>query len=369
MPTSRPVATAAVTPATTPDAITASADAGPNRRQFFKYVAAVGIGTQTFMKSGDLRAAVFDAKESVALPWPEMRYRTLGRTGFEASRLIYGCGAAFMRTANERRLNMAFDAGINVFDVGTSRYYDMAERNMKGFLKTHREQIFLISKSFIPQRDIQPEDDFSVGEARKAAAGWLEYLDESLSELGTEQVDAYYLMGTSNTKVVASEEMYNAFLAAKQAGKARFFGLSTHQNAQAVLETAIETGWYDLAMIAITPGGWYDWNSKKLLPGTPKLTELRPLLDRARESGIGLIGMKAVRYLAGGWVGGSGRQKAFNEHYDEKLLQTKISAFQRSYAYVLENGLDAVNADIQNDSQLKENFIAAAMSDQFVATA
>ena len=278
MATLRPTAA----PATTPD----SANAGPNRRQFFKYAAAVGIGTQTLLKSGDLRAALYDAKESVALPWPEMRYRTLGRTGFEASRLIYGCGAAFMRTGNDRRLHTAFDAGVNVFDVGTSRYYDMAERNMKGFLKTHRERVFLISKSFIPQRDIQPEDDFSVADAKQAATGWLEYLDESLSELGTEQVDAYYLMGTSNTKVVASEEMYNAFLTAKKAGKAQYFGLSTHQNAQAVLETAIETGWYDLAMIAITPGGWYDWNSKKLLPGTPSLTELRPLLDRARASGI-----------------------------------------------------------------------------------
>ena len=76
---------------------TETAGIGTNRRRFFQYLAAAGVGTQTLMKSGDLRAAVFDAKESVAMPWPEMRYCTLGRTGFNGSRLVYGCGAALSR--------------------------------------------------------------------------------------------------------------------------------------------------------------------------------------------------------------------------------------------------------------------------------
>ena len=42
-----------------------------------------------------------------------------------------------------------------------------------------------------------------------------------------------------------------------------------------------------------------------------------------------------------------------------------MSAFQRSYAYVLENGLDCVNADIQTYDQLRENHIAAATSNQY----
>jgi len=56
---------------------------------------------------------------------------------------------------------------------------------------------------------------------------------------------------------VRSEEVYNAFLKAKAAGKVGYFGMSTHKNAQKVLEAAIETGWYDLAVIGITPAGWY----------------------------------------------------------------------------------------------------------------
>jgi aryl-alcohol dehydrogenase-like predicted oxidoreductase len=298
------------------------------------------------------------------MPWPEMQYRTLGRTGFEASRLIFGCGAALMRRPNDRLLNTALDAGVNVFDVGFGRYYDMAERNMRDFLKTHRDKLFLISKAYIGKQ-MQPEDDFTVADAQQAAAGWLSYMDESLRDLGQEQVDAYYFMASNNTKVIASDEMFKAFELAKAAGKTRFLGLSTHQNAHAVLETAIDSGRFDLAMIAITPGGWYDWETKALLPGTPDMRSLRPVLDRARESGMGMIGMKAARYIAGSnWLG-KGNADAFDDFYQDELRQAKLSTFQRSYAFVLENGLDCVNADIQSFDQLKENFIAAATSSQY----
>ena len=339
-----------------------------NRRRFFQYAAALGIGGQTLLRSRDLQAAVFDAKESVAMPWPEMQYRTLGRTGFDASRLIFGCGAALMRRPNDRLLNTALDAGVNVFDVGFGRYYDMAERNMRDFLKIHRDKLFLISKAYIGKQ-VQPGDELSVADARQAAAGWLSYMDESLRDLGQEQVDAYYFMASNNTQVIASDEMFKAFEQAKAAGKTRYLGLSTHQNAHAVLETAIDTGRFDLAMIAITPGGWYDWETKALLPGTPNMQALRPILDKARAAGMGMIGMKAARYIAArSWLG-KGNADAFNDYYDEDLLKANLSAFQRSYSFVLENGLDCVNADIQSFDQLKENFFAAATARESLPTA
>lgn len=341
---------------------------GTNRRRFFQYAAALGIGGQTLLRSGDLNAAISDAKSSVGAPWPEMQYRTLGRTGFKASRLIFGCGASLMRANKDRLLNSAFDAGVNVYDVGTTHYYDMAERNLKGFLKAHRDDIFLISKASPGHADgslyKQPGESFSADEAKRAAQGWLELLDLSLAELGTEHVDAYYQMAANNVEMIGSEEMYRAFEQAKAAGKVKYYGLSTHQNADGVLNTAIDTGFFDLAMIAITPGGWYDWEGKNMLEGSPPMAELRPLFERAREAGIGLVGMKAVRYFSRGFFGTSNK-KAFDSHYPQDLLAAKMSAFQRSYAYVLENGLDCVNADIQNYDQLRENHIAAATSGQY----
>jgi hypothetical protein len=77
--------------------------------------------------------------------------------------------------------------------------------------------------------------------------------------------------------------------------------------------------------------------------------------------------MKAGRYLAGRKFLGWGKPGAFDEFYDEKLLQSGMSPYQRSYAFVLEHGLHAVNADMQTLAHLRENFVAAATSSQYFA--
>ncbi|MCY4342162.1 MAG: aldo/keto reductase [Gammaproteobacteria bacterium] len=343
-----------------------------SRRTFLQHLAMAGIAGQTLLRTGSVKAAAAEAQGQVegGLGWPDMAYRTLGRTGFAGSRLVFGCGASLGRRPRDRLLGTALEAGVNVFDVGTGRYYGDAERNMANFLAKARDDIFLISKSIVYlDEEVGPGDSITPAQARQGAKAWLAVLEESLRDLKVEMIDAYYQMAANNTDLIGSEEMRRAFEQARDAGKIRFWGLSTHQNAQAVLEKAIETGWYDLAMIAVTPAGWYDWDGKSILPGSPPMTGLAPLLARAREAGIGLIGMKAARHLAGRNFLGWGDEDAFDGHYDEQLLAAKLTAFQRSYAYVLEHGLDAVNADIQNFRHLEENFTAAARSRQHFANA
>jgi predicted aldo/keto reductase-like oxidoreductase len=341
------------------------------RRKLIQYGTLMGVGTTSLIKSGDVRASVFDGKEAAGMnpPLPEMRFQTLGRTGHKSSRLIFGCGATLSGSRQDHLLNAALDAGVNTFDVGFKHYYSDAEKNLAPFLQQHRDDIFLISKALIPA-EIEWHETISVSQAKAAAQAWLGYLNESLSELKQEHVDAYYFMGQNNVSIVQSEEMHKVFALAKAAGKVDYLGLSTHQNAENVLRAAIETQQFDLAMIAITPGGWYDWNDRSILPGSPKMSDLRPLLDKAREAGMGLIGMKAGRFLAGRRWLGWGNPDAFNDYYDKPLLQAKLSEFQRSYAFVLEHGLDAVNADMQTMQHFTENFTAAATSaDYFASTA
>jgi len=339
-----------------------------NRRTFLQYLGMLGVGGQALLQSRDTRAAVYAARDSIgeSADWPEMSYRKLGRTNFEASRLVFGCGAALSRRPNDRLLQAAFDAGINVFDVGTRRYYRDAERNLAPFIKKVRDRVFLISKGMI-RLEVEPDYAINLQQARAAASGWLELMDESLRELDVDHVDAYYLMGSNNPSIIGSEEIYSAFQKAKQAGKVKHLGLSTHQNAQNVLDRAVQTGWYDLAMVAITPAGWYDWSDKSILQGSKPLVELQPLLAKARESGMGLVGMKAGRYLAGRKFLGWGKPDAFDEHYDEAFLKSGLGAFQRSYAFVLAHGLDVVNADMQSFAHLQENVAAAATSSQHFA--
>ena len=75
-----------------------------------------------------------------------------------------------------------------------------------------------------------------------------------------------------------------------------------------------------------------------------------------------------ARHLAGRWYGlGPDRLDAFDAHYDPTLREAKLSPFQKSYAYVLAHGLDAVNADSQSLAHLRENFTAAATSERYFA--
>ena len=340
-----------------------------NRRSFVELATLLGIGGGALLRTRDVRAAVSTAQEAAdkmpgAEPWPGMTYRTLGRTGFRASRLVYGCGAALAGRPNDRLLNVALEAGVNVFDVGYSGYYRNAERNLASFAKAHRDEIFLISKAPV---NVDADADVTPEAAKKAARAWSMFLDKSLAELDTEHVDAYYQMAANNPGVIRAEEMRRAFEDAKAAGKVSFLGLSTHENAQQVLEAAIDTGWFDLAMIAITPAGWYDWNKRQILAESSDMVHLEPLLARARKAGIGLVGMKVGRLLAGRRWGGGANGKVFDGHYDEAFLAANLSDFQRSYAYVLAHGLDVVNADIQDYAILKENFVAAATSERYFA--
>lgn len=295
-----------------------------------------------------------------------MAYRKLGKTNWNASRLVFGCGAALIGGRAVRLLEQSFEQGVNVFDVGYDDYYKGSEKNMAEFLKKHGEEVFLISKAPL-RRSVMKGDTYDVQAAKEDAAQWLLELDRSLSNMQVEKVDAYYLMAIGNPAAVASDEARAAFEKAKAAGKVDHLGISTHQQAGKCLEAAIEAGCFSLAMIGITPGGWYDWDTKSLLADTPNMKALMPLFDKARAAGIGLVGMKAGRFIAPGAALGKGDETAFDKEYDEKFMKTQLTAFQRSYAFVLAHGMDVVNADMQNFKHFEDNLIAARDSHTYFA--
>lgn len=345
-----------------------------DRRDFMK-ISAVGLGTASLAGAPSARAESALVKKT---PGPDglihrnerpgMTYRKLGRTNFMASRLVFGCGAALAGGKAVRLLDQAFEAGINFYDIGSNAYYRGSEKNLAPFLKAHRDEVWVSSKA-----PLRVPGDRTLGEplskehGNAVAEGWTKLMEDSLRDLDVDYVDAYYLMAVGDPAIVKCEQLYEAFVKARDAGKVGHFGVSTHRRAQQVLEAAVETGWYDLAMIAITPAGWYEWESKSIMENTPSLKELRPVLDKAREAGVGIVGMKASRYLSQLTSGGKGNETAFDSYYDSKLMSAQLSAFQRSYAYVLENGVDVVNADMQNFKHFEENLLATRESHSYFA--
>ncbi len=78
-----------------------------SRRRFIQYLAMLAVGGRAFLSSGDARAAIYAAREAGGSEpdWPKMSYRRLGRTNFDASRLVFGCGAALMFRRKDELLN------------------------------------------------------------------------------------------------------------------------------------------------------------------------------------------------------------------------------------------------------------------------
>ena len=339
-----------------------------SRRRFLKSMTLTLAAGQALLRGSSARAELEIASSSndPASAWPTMEKRPLGKTGFSASPLVFGCGAALALRKRDALLDAALEAGINVFDVGHRAYYRNAEEHLAPFLAQHRDEIFLISKGLVGL-DLSPDSTLTPAMAQKAAATWTTRLEESLSELGVDQVDAYYVMAANNAELIASDEISAAAQEAKRAGKIRFLGLSTHQNQQRVLEAAMKTGSYSLAMVAVTPAGWYDWQEKSVAKGTPPMTQLEPFLARVRDSGIALVGMKAGRVLAGRWFSPWSPTETFDTYYDKDFANSSLSPFQKSYAYVLSHGVDVVNADMQSMAHLRENVIAAATASKGVA--
>lgn len=328
------------------------------RRDFLKSTAGT-LGASAIVASSNDASAADDGLDHRNERSDRMHYLQLGRTKFLSSQLIFGCGAALGGGKAVHLLERAYESGVNYFDVGSNDYYKGAEKHLSAFAKKRRGDIWITSKGYARSSvSHDPGTEVSVEYAKVAARFWTRLVDASLIDLDTDYIDAYFTQGANEPSLVRSEEMGRAFEDVKASGKVGHVGVSTHQNAAAVLATAVETGWYDIAMVAVNPAGWYDWKNKAMLPDTPSLKDLRPQLDQVRDSGMGLIGMKAGRLIAPTRAGGQGDPTAYDSFYDEKIMQATFTPHQRSYAFVLAHGLDAVNADMQNFKHFEENLAA-----------
>ena len=207
--------------------------ASMSRREFNKKLSAVAIGVP-FLISGDLipKASTKPEELDRRNERSSMTYRKLGRTNFMSSRLVFGGGAALAGGKAVRLLDRAFEAGINHYDLGSDSIYKGSESSFAPFLKANRDNIWVASKAPLSSVRIKQEDPVTLEQAKAAANSWTKLLNQSLKDLQTGYVDAYYLMNVENPALISSEEIYKAFLDAKTAGKVGYFGLSTHKNAK-----------------------------------------------------------------------------------------------------------------------------------------
>jgi uncharacterized protein len=162
--------------------------------------------------------------------------RVLGRTGFRASILTLGLGAAgdgeIAPDVVREIVRRALDAGVNVID--TAPNYGRIQAIAGPAIATDRDRIFLISKVEEQTRD-----------------GARRQIEQSRRDLQCDVLDAVLIHNVADFEfehLVGPQGAFTALREARDAGHTRFLGISGHNRPGHFLP-AIATGEVDLVLI------------------------------------------------------------------------------------------------------------------------
>jgi len=143
--------------------------------------------------------------------------QAFGRTGHASSRIIFGAYALSNATQEEadRVLELLLEHGVNHID--TAPMYGNAEKLVGLWMKKHRDEFFIATKS----------------QSRAYEGAWKD-LRRSLELLEVDHVDLWQLHGLTNQtgweKVMGSGGALEAFIEARDKGLVRYLGVTGHGN-------------------------------------------------------------------------------------------------------------------------------------------
>jgi len=260
----------------------------PNRRDFLKKAAAIGLGATVGVSSlGRSRQAL----AQITLPKGPMPRRPFGRSGIMVSTL--SLGGMFDILNNRLMLPKALDWGVNYWDTAEGYGRGRSEEGIGLWFARNpdtRKQVFLVTKL-----SLRRGKDFTTR------------LEKSLKRLHTDYVDLLFVHGIRGiNEMEASLESWSQ--AMKKAGKIKLFGFSTHSNMEECLDGAAKLPWID--------GIMFTYNYR--LMHKPRM---KKAVDACYRAGIGLTAMKTqgggpVKSDSESEIKMAGRfmQKGFTDH-------------------------------------------------------
>ena len=203
--------------------------------------------------------------------WSQARiksYRRLGRTNAMVSDISLGSGQ--INDASVARL--AIERGITYFDTAPDYSDTASERVLGEAMKGQRDKIFLATKFCVADGHLP--NDTPVPKIMEAVEG-------SLKRLQTDHVDLIHVHSCDRVERLMAPNIHEAFDRLKEQGKVRFMGVSTHTpNLEEVANTAIDSGRFDVMMLAYHFGMWPSFGH---------------ILQKAKEHDVGIVAMKTLK--------------------------------------------------------------------------
>ncbi|MBW2447596.1 MAG: aldo/keto reductase [Deltaproteobacteria bacterium] len=199
-------------------------------------------------------------------------YRRFGRTGWNVSDIVLGTGRIHDEDG-EKVARLAIERGVNYIDTSPDYSAAGSENAVGRAIVGKRDQLFIATKFCTPIGHLAPGT--SVAHYKRA-------VEASLERLGTDYVDLCHIHSCDSVERLMDENVHEAFDQLKAEGKVRFLGVSSHTpNLVEVANTAIDSGRFDVMMLAYHRGVW---------------APLPDIISRARaEQDMGIVAMKTLK--------------------------------------------------------------------------
>jgi aryl-alcohol dehydrogenase-like predicted oxidoreductase len=329
-----------------------------------------------------------------------MAYRQLGRTGFMVSELVFG--SERITPDNIRPIEVAIERGVNYLDTAPQYGRGASETAIGKVLNSSskREKVFLATKlsSFPSFRNnlyreifnglqdskkesiqkralemrrnsgIEKPEYFIVywpghprqldgvflsdammeeyGEKVEGNPGFkkiiINSVEESLKRVGTDYFDILHCPhAATSTTEINNPFIAETFNELKKQGKVRFLGFSAHHNMAALLNSAIDAGYFDVVMLAynVINYGFLDY-----------------VLKRAKENNIGTIAMKAAMAVFTPYPPDQVPVPEWRIQKLNQIIPGDMKLPVKAYLWALQNpDLSAVNSGITTEEMLIEN--------------
>ena len=201
---------------------------------------------------------------------PKIAYRSLGKVGIQVTEVGFGAS----RTMDPRLMDYALEVGMNFIDTGRAYANGQNEVTVGKVIKGRRQQVVINSKLRFRSIDRMQRD-----------------LETSLNALGTDYIDCLLIHGASKAEHIHSPEVKDFLSRAREEGKIRTFGFSSHSNFIDLLELAAKDKFHEVIMVPynfmgsyehMLGGSYNEWDSEALARA----------IDTCGRAGIDFVAMK-----------------------------------------------------------------------------
>lgn len=183
-----------------------------------------------------------------------MRYRTLGRTGFEVSEIGYGAwgiGRSMWIGAEDRQslkaLDRAIDLGLNFIDTALAYGDGHSEKLVGQAARKRRGRIYVATK--VPPKNLLWPARPGISMDKVFPYDYIvKCTDKSLRNLGLEAIDIQQLHVWS-PEWIGAEDWRRALEDLKKSGKVRFFGISINDYQPDSAVEVLRTGLIDCVQV------------------------------------------------------------------------------------------------------------------------